>query len=131
MAIQTISESVYVGLCLKIGTPQEVVIRRDFADMSELLESKVTRMTCRMFSGSRREGFRFRDSDADVMCWLNNHRVFWDFSQAMLYNTHSYAMILCDSSESPPGFTLLWLPLEGADILVLSSCVRINGTLYF
>ncbi|XP_078337021.1 uncharacterized protein LOC111137539 [Crassostrea virginica] len=130
MAIQTISESVYVGLCLKIGTPQEVVIRRDFADMSELLESKVTCILCRMFSGSRREGFRFLDSDADVMFWQNNYRVFWDFSQAMLYNADSHAMILCDSSESPPGFTLLWLPLEGADILVLSSCVRINGALY-
>ena len=39
-------------------------------------------------------------------------------------------MILCDSSESPPGFTLLWLPLEEAlSRLVISSCVRINGTL--
>nr|XP_022339147.1 uncharacterized protein LOC111134433 [Crassostrea virginica]XP_022339156.1 uncharacterized protein LOC111134433 [Crassostrea virginica] len=36
----------------------------------------------------------------------------------------------CDSSESPPGFTLLWLPLEDADTDVLLSCVRINGALY-
>ena len=129
MAIQTISESVYVGLCLKLGTPQEVVIRRDFSDMSELLDNKVTSNIFKMFSGSHREGFRFHDSDADVMFWPNNYRVFWDFSQAMLYNAHSHAMILCDSSESPPGFTLLWLPLEEAHRLVLSSCVRINGTL--
>nr|XP_022344730.1 uncharacterized protein LOC111137539 [Crassostrea virginica] len=129
MAIQTISESVYVGLCLKLGTPQQVVIRREFADMSELLEHKETSITCTMLSGSRREGFRFQDSDVDIMYWLNNHRVFWDFSQAMLYNAHRYAMILCDSSESPPGFTLLWLPLEAADRFVISSCVRINGTL--
>nr|XP_022335968.1 uncharacterized protein LOC111132453 [Crassostrea virginica] len=131
MALQTISESVYVGLCLKIGTSQQVAIRRDVVDMAELLEHKVTRtdQTVNMTSGSWREGFRFRDSDMDFMRWLNNHRVLWDFSQATLYNTHIYKLILCDSSESLPGFTLLWLPLETADSLVLSSCVRINGAL--
>ena len=98
--------------------------------MSELLKNKVTSITCRMLSGSRREGFRFLDSDVDIMYWLDNHRVFWDFSQTMLYNAHSYAMILCDSSESPPGFTLIWLPSEEASRRVLSSCVRINGALY-
>ena len=33
MALQTISESVYVGLCFKIGTPQQVAISRDVADI--------------------------------------------------------------------------------------------------
>ncbi|XP_022342099.2 uncharacterized protein LOC111135913 [Crassostrea virginica] len=134
MALQTISESVYVGLCLKIGTPQQVAIRRDVADIRELMKHKVTRtVDCvMMISGSKREGFRFKDSDFDVMFWPNNHRVLWDFSQAMLYNTNRYRLILCDSSESPPGFTLLWLPLEEAGsyyINALSSCVRINGAL--
>nr|XP_022344010.1 uncharacterized protein LOC111137061 [Crassostrea virginica]XP_022344011.1 uncharacterized protein LOC111137061 [Crassostrea virginica] len=132
MALQTISESVYVGLCLKIGTTQQVAIRRDVVDIKELLEHKVTRtdQVVIMQSGSQREGFRFEDSDVDIMHWPNNHRVLWDFSQATLYNTHIYKMILCDSSESPPGFTLLWLPLEEADSDVLSSCVSINGSLY-
>nr|XP_022340064.1 uncharacterized protein LOC111134870 [Crassostrea virginica] len=132
MALQTVSESVYVGLCLKIGTPQQVAIRRDVVDITELLRNTVTRSDPSVFiaSGSRREGFRFDDSDMDSMHWLNNHRVLWNFSQATLYNTHIYKLILCDSSESPPGFTLLWLPLEQADRLVLSSCVRINGALY-
>ncbi|XP_078337374.1 uncharacterized protein LOC111135341 [Crassostrea virginica] len=131
MALQTISESVYVGLCLKIGTPQLVAIRRNAEDFNELLRHKVTRtyQLVRMLSGSRREGFRFEDSDWDIMYWPNNHRVLWDFSQATLYNTHRYILILCDSSESPPGFTLLWLPMEEAHIFVLSSCVRINGAL--
>ena len=113
MALQTISESVYVGLCLKIGTPQQVAIRRDVVDITELLEHKITRTDefVMMQSGSRREGFRFEDSDIDVMLWPKNHIVLWDFSQATLYNTHRYRLILCDSSESPPGFTLLWLPL--------------------
>ncbi|XP_078337461.1 uncharacterized protein LOC111138503 isoform X2 [Crassostrea virginica] len=137
MAIQTshISESVYVGLCLKIGTPQQVAIRRDVWDITESLAHKVKRKVnrnvhvFRMLSGSRREGFRFKDSDTDTMYWPNNHRVLWDFSQATLYSTHRYKLILCDSSESPPGFTLLWLPLEEACSNVLSSCVRINGAL--
>ncbi|XP_022344011.2 uncharacterized protein LOC111137061 [Crassostrea virginica] len=130
MALQTLSESVYVGLCLKIGTSQQVAIRRDVWDIQELLEHKVKKsQIALMLSGSRREGFRFKDSDQDYMYWPNNHRVLWDFSQNTLYNTQRYKLILCDSSESPPGFTLLWLPLEEAHRLVLSSCVRINGAL--
>nr|XP_022340597.1 uncharacterized protein LOC111135131 [Crassostrea virginica] len=131
MAVQTISESVFVGLCLKIGTSQQVAIRRDVYDIFELLENKVTRnkQTFVMISGSRREGFRFQDSDFDCMYWQNDHRVLWNFSQATLYNIHRYKLILCDSSESPPGFTLLWLPMEEANGVVLSSCVRINGSL--
>ena len=87
MALQTISESVYVGLCLKIGTSQQVAIRRDVVDIRELLINKVRRTaeTIKMESGSRREGFRFMDSDWDIMIWPNNHRVLWDFSQATLY----------------------------------------------
>ncbi|XP_078337422.1 uncharacterized protein LOC144626676 [Crassostrea virginica] len=128
MTLQTISESVYVGLCVEIGTPQQVAIRRDVWDIKELLDHTVARLDqpVKMLSGSRREGFRFKDSDVDFMIWPNNYRVLWDFSQA----TQRYNLILCDSSESPPGFTLLWLPLEQADRLVLSSCVRINGSLY-
>nr|XP_022298892.1 uncharacterized protein LOC111107821 [Crassostrea virginica] len=132
MAVQTISESLYVGLCLKIGTPQLVAIRREVVDIQELLEHKVRNpdYLVMMLSGSQREGFRFEDSDRDYMYWSNYNQVLWDFSQSAMYNTHSHALILCDSSESPPGFTLLWLPLERADIRVLSSCVRINGARY-
>nr|XP_022299927.1 uncharacterized protein LOC111108380 [Crassostrea virginica] len=132
MDVQSISESVYVGLCLKLGTLQQVAIRRDVVDIKELLEQKVTSTGCivMIMSGSRREGFRFKDSDHDFMSWPNNHRVLWAFSQSTLYNTHRYSLILSDSSESPPGFTLLWLPLERAGRRELSSCVRINGALY-
>ena len=35
-----------------------------------------------------------------------------------------------NSSESPPGFTLLWTPLEEAMSIVLSSCVRDKWALY-
>nr|XP_022346221.1 uncharacterized protein LOC111138501 isoform X2 [Crassostrea virginica] len=132
MPLQTLSESVYVGLCLKIGTPQQAAIRRDVKDIKVSLDHKVARTdwSVEMESGSRREGFRLNDSDTDTMYWPNDHRVLWDFSQATLYNTQRYKLILCDSSESPPGFTLLWLPMEEAHGLIVSSCVRINGALY-
>eukprot|EP00105_Crassostrea_gigas_P032310 XP_011455268.1 PREDICTED: uncharacterized protein LOC105347765 [Crassostrea gigas] len=127
--VQKMSESVYVGLCIKIGTPQLVVSRRDIEDMIELLRNQ-NRVKISMRSGSDREGFRLRDSDIDTMYWLTNHRVIWNFSQTEFYNIHRQVMILCDSSESPAGFTLLWLPLERAGQRVLSSCVRMNGGLY-
>ena len=132
MALQSMSESVYVGLCLKIGTPPQVAIRRDTKDITEILGQALikTYLYIKMESGSLREGFRFYDSDIDTMYWLNNNRVLWDFSQAQFYNTQRQKLILCDSSESPPGFTLLWLPLEDANDDVLSSCVRYNGALY-
>ncbi|XP_078326387.1 uncharacterized protein LOC144622921 [Crassostrea virginica] len=133
MALQTLSESLYVGLCLKVGTSQQVAIRRDVEDITELLQNKVTG-TCDnihiILSGSRREGFRFKDSDHDFMLWSTDHPVLWDLSQAQFYNTHRDKLILCYSSESPPGFTLLWLPLEEASRNVLSACVRMNGALY-
>ncbi|XP_078321827.1 uncharacterized protein LOC111111556 [Crassostrea virginica] len=135
MVLQTISESVYVGLCLKIGTPQQVTIRRDVVDTTELLEQKITRTneTVKMLSGSRREGFRFEGSDIDIMFWPKTHRVFWNFSQIQLINILRQVLILCDSTESPPGFTLLWLPLVESghtSRLVLSPSVRYNGAFY-
>ncbi|XP_078321144.1 uncharacterized protein LOC111114543 [Crassostrea virginica] len=132
ITLQKMSESVYVGLCLKIGSPQQVAIRRDVVDVTELLVHKVARTDeyVKMTSGSHREGFRIQGSDVDFMYWLNDHRVLWDISQATMYNTQRHALILCDSSESPPGFTLLWLPMEIAADLVLSACVRMNGALY-
>ena len=43
MTLQRISEAVYVGLCHKIGTSQQVAIRRDIMDIKELIEHKVAR----------------------------------------------------------------------------------------
>eukprot|EP00105_Crassostrea_gigas_P027569 XP_011448944.1 PREDICTED: uncharacterized protein LOC105343323 [Crassostrea gigas] len=132
MATQKISESVYMGMCLKIGTPQQVTARRDIVDIVEMLKynEMINRPFTIMLSGSRREGFRLSGSDLDYMSWPNNHRVIWDFSQVQFYSTQEHAMILCDSSESPPGFTLLWLPLERTSHEVMSACVRMNGMPY-
>ncbi|XP_034322923.2 uncharacterized protein [Magallana gigas] len=124
-----LSESVYVGMCNKLGTPQQVASRRDIVDILELFGNQHD--VRGLMSGSMREGFRFSDSDVDTMFWQLNHRVIWDFSQSEYYNIHRQVMILCDSSESPAGFTLLWLPLEraGQGVLMLS-IVEMNGGLY-
>ncbi|XP_052708196.1 uncharacterized protein LOC128183281 [Crassostrea angulata] len=131
MAVQNISESVYVGMCLKIGTPQQVASRRDIVDSKEMLinNEMLNNPITVMLSGSLGEGFRLSGSDMDYMHWPNNHRVIWDFSQVHFYNTQEHTLILCDSSESPPGFTLLWLPLEETSHMVMSACVRMNGML--
>ncbi|XP_011455268.3 uncharacterized protein [Magallana gigas] len=126
--VQKISESVYVGICHKIGTPQQVASRRDIIDIWELLKNQYPARL--MMSGSRREGFRLHGSDIDTMFWPTDHRVIWDYFQSEYYNIHRQTLILCDSSESPAGFTLLWLPLECAGQRELSSCVRMNGGLY-
>ncbi|XP_052700393.1 uncharacterized protein LOC128177636 [Crassostrea angulata] len=133
MAFQSLSESVYVDMCRTMGTPQQVVCRRDMVDITELLKNEIMKKSNKqeMLSGSRREGFRFRESDRDTMFWLDNHKVIWDWnSQSQCYNLQRHALILCHDSESPPGFTLLCLPMGRADSRVLSACVRMNGILY-
>ena len=66
-----------MGLCLKVGTPQQIAIRRDKCDIVELLEAKAWRpgRLKFMFSGSKKEGFEFKDSDVDLMYWEDDNRV--------------------------------------------------------
>ncbi|XP_078320184.1 uncharacterized protein LOC144617557 [Crassostrea virginica] len=137
MTFHKISEVVYVGLCLKIGTSQQVTWRRQVVDIREFLSNEGERSenTAKMKTGSQREGFRLDESDVDHMFWPTDHRVLWDFSnpnsQVTVYDTHSYKLIRSDTSESPPGFTLL-LPMdpERGAIFVLFACVGMNGNLY-
>ncbi|XP_062599003.1 uncharacterized protein LOC134260472 [Saccostrea cucullata] len=83
-----------------------------------------------MFSGSRREGFRLKGSDIDMMFWLNDQRVIWDISQSQYYNTRRQTLILCDCSDSPPGFTLLYLLSPSMNSDIQRSCVRMNNRHY-
>lgn len=39
MTVQNMYESVYVGMCLKIGTPQQVASRRDIMDITDMLDN--------------------------------------------------------------------------------------------
>lgn len=101
------SPSVYHGMCHIIGTPEDFNYRRDMVDISEFLNNqRCTSNRCKkMESGSHTEGFRFHESDIDEMYIVPRHRVIWDMSQFGLYNTNRHNTILCNSSESPPGFT--------------------------
>lgn len=142
MAVKNISESVYVGLCDKVGTPQEVAFRREITDVCDLFLNKAFKKLGDtvypnglnvhkfMITGSRREGFRLNGSDIDFMLCLNYSRVIWNFAQSQFYNIQREVVILCDSSESPPGFTLLLLPTKESNCSLLPNCVKINGRLY-
>uniref|UniRef100_K1R4I7 Uncharacterized protein C3orf59 n=1 Tax=Magallana gigas TaxID=29159 RepID=K1R4I7_MAGGI len=126
------SESVFVGICGIVGTSQQVAIRRETIDVKEMVERRLKPHDgiIGMMSGSRREGFRLEGSDVDFMYWPNNHQVIMDKSQSEYYNTANTTLILSDSSESPPGFTLLQLLTPTTDIYLRSACVRMNNRVY-
>ncbi|XP_062572653.1 uncharacterized protein LOC134234594 [Saccostrea cucullata] len=131
-AIQHISESVFVGLCRKVGTSQLVAMRRDVMDIREMVDNQVRSSDdhSSMKSGSEREGFRLEGSDHDFMYWPNDHRVIWELSQSQYYNTHRQTLVLCDCSNSPPGFTLLYLLSPSTDTGIQTACVQINNRHY-
>nr|XP_022317032.1 uncharacterized protein LOC111120514 [Crassostrea virginica] len=127
---QHLCESVFVRLCQIVGTSIQVTIRREATNIREMLERQVKNDFITMFSGSRREGFRLKGSDYDVMYWSNNLRVIWDMSQSEYYYTEKKTLILSDTSESPPGFTLLELLTPTSNRQVQLSCVQMNDRLY-
>ncbi|XP_065938141.1 uncharacterized protein [Magallana gigas] len=128
------SESAFLGMCLTVGTSQQVAIRREIADIQEmvirLMKSTKDDMITEMLSGSTREGFRLEGSDVDTMYWSENHRVIMDMSQIEYYNTANTTLILSESSECPPGFTLLQLLTSSRYRTVLSACVQMNDRVY-
>ncbi|XP_065941682.1 uncharacterized protein [Magallana gigas] len=122
--MQHMSESVFAVLCQIVGNSQIVLFRRETEDIREKISKVNMRMV--MVSESWREGFRLKGSDIDLMFWLNNHRVIMDMSQSEYYNTANTTLILSDSSESPPGFTLLQLLTPSRYRDVQSACVIMN-----
>ncbi|XP_062616439.1 uncharacterized protein LOC134278136 [Saccostrea cucullata] len=127
-AIQRISESVFVGLCNIAGTSQMVAMRRDMMEINDILNCKPTdsRGYTLMLSGSKKEGFRLKGSDIDIMMWPNNHRVISKLSQFQYYNINRQTLILSDCSNSPPGFTLLYLINPSTHGLIRKACVKMN-----
>ncbi|XP_078318048.1 uncharacterized protein LOC111119501 isoform X2 [Crassostrea virginica] len=129
---QHLCESVFVRLCQIMGTSVQVAIRRETKDIREMVERQVAENddVIVIMSGSMGEGFRLESSDLDIMNWLNDHRVIWDMCQSEYYYTENKTLILLDSSESPPGFTLLELLTPTTDREVQSACVPMNDRLY-
>lgn len=83
-----------------------------------------------MLSGSSREGFRLKGSDQDVMWWLKDHIIIWNMSQSEFYNTANQTLILADSSECPPGFSLLRLLTPTTNPRGSLAIVRMNDIPY-
>ncbi|XP_078322093.1 uncharacterized protein LOC111115739 [Crassostrea virginica] len=129
---QHLCESVFVRLCQIVGTSVQVAIRRETRNIEEMVERRVADNfdVIEMENGSIREGFRLEGSDVDIMGWPNNHRVICDMSQSEHYYAENKTLILSDSSESPPGFTLLELLTPTIYRVVKSACVPMNDRLY-
>ncbi|XP_022315409.1 uncharacterized protein LOC111119495 [Crassostrea virginica] len=129
---QHLCESVFVRLCQIVGTSVQLAIRRETVEIKEMVERRVTENddVITMQSGSNREGFRLKESDVDIMHWLNDHRVICDMCQSEYYYTENKTLILLESSESPPGFTLLELLTPPRYRQVQSACVPKNDRLY-
>lgn len=103
-----VSEAMYVGLCRQIGTPTEVVIRRELMDVDEMIHRRVYLNEGVIFvqSGSYREGFIFKSSDIDVMFWPTRCKVICGMSN---FNVSDICSILMEHSDAPPGFVRLKL----------------------
>ncbi|XP_022315411.2 uncharacterized protein LOC111119498 [Crassostrea virginica] len=129
---QHLCESVFVRLCQIVGTSVQVAFRRETKEIYEMVQRRVAENedVIEMQSGSIREGFRLEGSDFDYMYWYNDHRVIWDMSQSEYYYTENKTLILSDSSESPPGFTLLELLTPSRYRQVQSACVPKNYRLF-
>lgn len=124
------SESVYVAMCRKIGTQQQVAIRRDTYEIQEWFKNQVESRPLRsVLSGSRKEGFNLLESDYDIMVWRTDRKVIWGFHQYKFYNARRQVLFLCDSSMSLPGFSLLLLLSVGDMPSTLEPLVRINGNI--
>nr|XP_034305085.1 uncharacterized protein LOC117682161 isoform X2 [Crassostrea gigas] len=128
---QSMSEAVFGKLIRDLGSSKQVAIRRETEDIREMVDRREPTIFSKMVSGSRREGFRMKESDIDQMHWLNNHRVIMDKSQDKNYNTAKTTLMFADNSRSPPGFTLLRLltPSKNREIL-LSRVKMSNGDVY-
>lgn len=107
-----ISETLFLGLCRKIGTQTEVEIRREVMNMDEIIKRPCQKHNgqAQMLSGSSREGFRFKSSDQDTMIWRTYNKVVCNWCQvAMCLKSSKLNIILMDNSETPPGFVKLQL----------------------
>nr|XP_022305591.1 LOW QUALITY PROTEIN: uncharacterized protein LOC111112405 [Crassostrea virginica] len=129
---QHLCESVFVRLCQIVGTSVQVAFRRETKGIREMVDRPVADNddVIEMQSGSIAEGFRLEGSDIDYMYWPNNYRVIGDMSQSEHYYTENKTLILSDSSESPPGFTLLELLTPTTNRQVQSACVPMKDRLY-
>lgn len=82
------------------------------------------------FSGSRREGFRFWESDFDMIITFENQKVIWNICRYQHYVNDSSIFQICAFGKlnSPPGYDLLQ-ELMSPNANNYLNCV-INGKVY-
>ena len=126
------SEAMYVGICLQLGSPTEVRIRRELLDSSEVVTRPlmIMRGLEGVMGGSIREGFRINDCYMDWMLWLPNHKVIYDISQLGFYHITEHTVILMECENVSPGSTRLKMLTQSGYPEVHSSYILINGESY-
>ncbi|XP_078318959.1 uncharacterized protein LOC144620860 [Crassostrea virginica] len=130
--IPRLSEAVYTGMCVEVGLPTEIQIRREVDDIAEVLQKSTSFLGLLdgMKSGSDREGFRFMSSDIDHMAWFRDHKLICDLSQIILYRTPQHTVILMEWEDLPPGFTRLKLMTPSRNPAVKEACIIIDKETY-
>lgn len=100
---ELISKQVFERMVDIVGTSQVVANRREIMNMKEVLNRPTRTAT----SGSMGEGFRFEESDMDVMEYTDDFQVIWDHSQNQHKSFSEGEIFVFDGSHSPPGYGLL------------------------
>lgn len=122
-----------MGLCRYIGTPTELIVRREVMDIYEMMYKpvQIRRGIRYMFSGSYREGFRFYESsDLDIMYWPINHEVLTDLSQSSVNALPGHSNILMEDTDTPPGFVRLRPLLSLGFHCIAKAVVSLGDRLY-
>ena len=130
--IPSLSEDVYVVLSLYVGTPKEVKIRREVMDTEDAIWRPVWNMRGMdmLCTGSRREGFRLKTSDLDMLICFPDHKVICDLAQLSLYRKPQHTVILMECEDLPPGYAKLKMMSPSENEIVESSCVTIDNGKY-
>lgn len=130
---ESISKDVYYVIRKIVGTSEGVAIRRDTMDARDFLHgnggSDIFGLEIAFaLSGGFGEGFRFDDSDIDVMVAAKNINVIWNLGQNKKpYNKTSF---MFDSSEMPPGYGLIQILTKKDEKLLEFMLCEINGKSY-
>ncbi|XP_061176144.1 uncharacterized protein LOC133185101 [Saccostrea echinata] len=127
-----VSEVLYAGLCYKIGTPEEVRVRREVLIMSEMIQQplQISQGLRTTDGGSYGEGFRFKSSDRDKMAWSCDHKVLCDMSQSVIHHPSTDTLIFMDTSDTPGGYARLKLLTPSRNLIINSSLASIHNVVY-
>lgn len=124
------SELLYVALCITIGNPTVMKIRREIKDIEEMINKPAANIhgNTRVESGSYREGFRFKSSDIDTMVWPCKVQVISEMCQFNLLDDATLDTLLMEYSDTTPGFVRLKVMVCTNNEFMSSSVItHLNG----